>query len=102
MNDTLIEQEIIKKGLTAPRITPEEIESTIVDATYTRLPSGRTLICELTLKNGYTVRGESSCVSIDNFDQEIGEKISFADAKDKVWQLEGYLLKQRLFEELGE
>jgi len=101
MNDDLIEKEIQEKGLTAPRITPSDIEAIIIGSTYTKLPSGRTLICEITLKNGYTVRGESSCVSIDNFNQELGEKISFEDAKDKIWQLEGYLLKQKLFDELG-
>jgi hypothetical protein len=97
MNDNEIEKEICEKNLTAPRITPDLIASVIVGETYTKLPSGRTLICELTLKNGYTVRGESSCVSIENFDLELGKKISREDAKNKVWQLEGYLLKEQLF-----
>ena len=97
MNENEIEKEICEKNLTAPRITPDLIASVIVGETYTKLPSGRTLICELTLKNGYTVRGESSCVSIENFDLELGKKISREDAKNKVWQLEGYLLKEQLF-----
>lgn len=97
MNDNEIEKEICEKNLTAPRITPDLIASVIVGETYTKLPSGRTLICELTLKNGYTVRGESSCVSIENFDLDLGKKISREDAKNKVWQLEGYLLKEQLF-----
>jgi hypothetical protein len=37
--------------------------------------------------------------SIENFDQEIGERISFDDARDKIWQLEGYLLKETLYRE---
>lgn len=97
MNDNEIEKEICEKNLTAPRVTPDLIASVIVGETYTKLPSGRTLICELTLKNGYTVRGESSCVSIENFDLDLGKKISREDAKNKVWQLEGYLLKEQLF-----
>ncbi len=97
MNDTEIEKEICDKGLNAPRVTPDLIASIIIGETYTKLPSGRTLICELTLKNGYTVRGESSCVSVENFDLELGKKISREDAKNKIWQLEGYLLKERLF-----
>jgi len=97
MNDNDIEKEIQDKNLNAPRVTPDTIASVIIDETYTKLPSGRTLICELTLKNGYTVRGESSCVSIENFDLELGKKISREDAKNKVWQLEGYLLKEKLF-----
>lgn len=96
MTDEAIEQEIQAKGLTAPRLTPADIDAAIIGETFTVLPSGRTTICELTLRNGYTVRGESSCVSIENFDRELGEKISRQDAKSKVWQLEGYLLRQRL------
>ncbi len=34
MNDQLIEQEIQAKGLTAPRITPADIEANIVSAHY--------------------------------------------------------------------
>lgn len=97
MNDNDIEKEIQDKNLNAPRVSSDTIASVIIGETYTKLPSGRTLICELTLKNGYTVRGESSCVSIENFDLELGKKISREDAKGKVWQLEGYLLKEKLF-----
>ncbi len=44
------------KGLTAPRLTPQAIEAKIVNQTYTILPSGKVMVCELTLTNGYTVR----------------------------------------------
>lgn len=97
MTEDELELEIQSKKLDAPRLTPELIDSIIVGETYTVLPSKRTMVCELTLKNGFTVRGESSCVSIENFNQELGEKISKADARDKLWQLEGYLLKQSLY-----
>ena len=55
-------------------------------------------ICIITLRNGFTVTGESACASPENFDAEIGKKIARANAIDKIWPLEGYLLKQRLFE----
>lgn len=97
-SEQAIEQEIQDKGLIAPRLTPKDIDAVIVSATYTVLPRGRVTVCELTLKNGYTVRGESSCVSIENFNKELGEKIAFENARNEIWQLEGYLLKQRLFE----
>jgi hypothetical protein len=32
-------------------------------------------------------------------DREIGEKIAFANAREQIWALEGYLLKQELHEE---
>jgi len=90
-----IEQEIQDKGLNAPRLTPDAIDAKIKSKTFTKLPSGKCMICEITLQNGYTVRGEAATVSPENFDQEIGEKISFEDARDKIWQLEGYLLQEK-------
>ena len=94
-NEQIIEQEIQDKGLNAPRLTPELIDEAIVSHTFTMLPSGKTMVCEITLKNGFTVRGASSVVSPKNFDKELGEKISYADARDKVWQLEAYLLQEK-------
>jgi len=92
-------EEIIKnKNKTAPRISLEDVESVIVSETYTILPSGKCMVCELTTTNGHTVRGEASCVSIENFDDSIGRIISRDNARDKVFALEGYLLQQRLFE----
>lgn len=94
-NENEIEKEIQKKGLNAPRLTPQMIDSVIVDKTFTNLPSGKCVVCELTLKNGYSVRGESACVSVSNFDQEIGNKIALENARGKIWQLEGYLLQEK-------
>jgi len=59
MSEETVEKKIQEKGLTAPRLTPEDIDATIVGKTFTRLPSGKCMICELTLKNGFTVRGEA-------------------------------------------
>lgn len=97
-NEISIENEIQSKGLNAPRLTPDDIDEVIVSDTYTILPSGKAMICELVLQNGFSVRGESACVSRENFNEEIGRKISYENARDKVWQLEGYLLQQRLHE----
>lgn len=96
MTDRQIETEILAKGLTAPRITLDHIQSLIVEETYTVLPSGKVMVCELTLRNGYTVRGEAAVVSRANFNEEIGRKISRENAVRQIWQLEGYLLQERL------
>ena len=95
MSEVEIEKEIQDKGLNAPRLTPDDIDAAINGKTFTNLPSGKCVVCELTLQNGYTVRGESACVSVENFDQEIGNKIAFENARDKIWQLEGYLLQDK-------
>lgn len=95
--DKDIEKQIVDKGLTAPRVTIAHITSLIKDETYTKLPSGKKLVCELTLKNGFTVTGIASVVSVENFDLEIGKKISKANAINEIWPFEGYLLQETLF-----
>jgi hypothetical protein len=92
------EQTIQEKGLNAPRLTPQLIDEAIVDEAYYVFPGTTTTICRLTLKNGYSTIGESAAVSLANFDEEIGRKIARENARDKIWALEGYLLKQKLFE----
>ncbi|MFZ1569949.1 MAG: Gp49 family protein [Thiolinea sp.] len=97
-NEQNIEQQLQDKGLNAPRLSPELIDSVIESESYVVLPSGKSMICELMLRNGYSVRGESSVVRKENFDEAIGRKISRENAREKIWQLEGYLLQQRLWE----
>lgn len=53
-------------------------------------------VCCLELANGFTVTGESACASPANFNKQLGEEIAYTKAKEKVWALEGYLLKQKL------
>ncbi|EOX6727628.1 Gp49 family protein [Salmonella enterica subsp. enterica serovar Heidelberg] len=122
MNDQQIEKEIVAKGKTSPRVTPQHIDSIICyemyftaydgfagsaaenpDAVYAPievLNSAKLLtFCVLTLENGFTVTGESACASPENFDAEIGRKIARQNAVNKIWMLEGYLLKQRLHDD---
>ena len=119
MNDQQIEQEIQAKGLTAPRVTPADIEATIASEHYFTASQGvfhddsrqiyhdesafdgdkslRLLtFCVLVLRNGFTVTGESACASPENFDADLGRKIARQNAISKVWPLMGYALKERL------
>lgn len=93
-----IEQQIQAKGLTAPRLTPKLIEDAIVGTYYHVVPNTTMTLCVLTLKNGFLVTGESAAVSLENFDKDIGEQVAYKGAFEKIWALEGYLLKQNLFE----
>ncbi len=93
------EKEIKEKGLNAPRLTPESIDSVIVSEDYHVFDSSCLTVCCLTLKNGFTVSGESACASPENFNKELGQKIAKENARNKIWMLEGYLLKQKLFSE---
>lgn len=95
-DEQAIEQEIQDKGLTAPRLTPADIDATIVDEDYYVFPGTTVTACLLKLRNGYSVLGESASVSTENFDKEIGRKIARENARNKIWQLEGYLLRSKL------
>ena len=95
-SEALIEKEIQSKGLNAPRLTPDKIDSVIVKQEYYTFPGNKQTVCCLTLANGFTVVGESACVSPENYDREIGNKIAFDNARGKIWELEGYLLQASL------
>lgn len=114
VNDKEIEQEIQAKGLTAPRVTPADIEANIASEHYFTASDGVTgasdgrvgygpgsplsllTFCVLVLKNGFTVTGESACASPENFNADLGKKIARDAAVNKVWPLMGYHLKCQL------
>lgn len=96
MSEAQIESEIQAKGLTAPRVTPALLDSKIIGEQYHVFPGTTVTIALLELENGFTVTGESACASPENFDEEIGRKIARQQARDKIWALEGYLLKEIL------
>jgi len=91
-----IEKEIQAKNLNAPRLTPALIDQAIREESYYRFPGTTLTICCLTLQNGYCVTGESAAASPENFDEDIGRKIAFTKAREKIWALEGYVLRNRL------
>ena len=96
LDEQEIEQEIQDKGLNAPRLTPDLIDSKISYCQYFRVDNTTVTICAMVLKNGFTVVGKSAAVSMENFDSELGEKIAYDDAREQIWSLEGYVLKEQL------
>ena len=80
------------------KVTKDSINLKIKSADYMILPNSTVTICNLILENGFSVRGESACVHSDNFNKKIGEEIAYRDAFSKIWQLEGYLLAQKRYE----
>jgi hypothetical protein len=99
MDEKDIERMIVAKGNTlAPRLRPEDIDKVIVGLDYHHFPGTTLTVCCLKLKNGYCVTGESAAAAGDNFDEEVGRRVAYLDARMKVWPLEGYLLKQQLFD----
>lgn len=96
MNEQHIEQEIQAKGLTAPRLTPADIDATIKRVEYYHVAGTTTTVCMIVTRNGFVVTGKSACVSPENFNQSLGRRIAYDDARSRIWELEGYLLRDRL------
>lgn len=80
------------------KVTVEDVQAAIKEETYTVLPNGRTTVCQLTLHNGFTVEGMSSCVDINNFNASLGEQLAKEKALDQVWMLLGCDLAWTLYE----
>lgn len=96
-DENAIETEINDKGLNAPRLRPDDIDNAIYATDYHVFPGSQVTVCCITLRNGFNTVGESACASPENFDFELGKKIAFRNAREKIWALEGYLLKDRLW-----
>ena len=116
-SDAGIERLIQTKGKTAARVTPQDIERAITSehyftagqaveqqtAPHEQIPTSLYLLtfCVLTMRNGFTVTGESACASPENFDVQIGRAIARENAVQKIWPLLGYELHTKLAAEEG-
>lgn len=94
--ETPIKADVYRHPVSPTNVTMQGILDKIKGCTHTLMPDGRTTVCQLTLKNGYTVNGISACVHVSNYNQALGENYAYEDALNKIWQLEGYLLAEKL------
>ena len=85
---------------TATRITPADLDANIVDTEIVKhvSKSGQVLRwAVLTTRSGYAVTGRPSVsVSPENDNAELGEQIARDNARNELWPLMGYALKERL------
>ncbi len=86
----------------APSVTLQDVENAILEETYTLLPNGRTTVCQITLidngDSGFTVEGQSACVSRANYNEELGRRYAREKALEKVWAILGYQLAKDISE----
>ncbi|MDP3324229.1 MAG: Gp49 family protein [Hydrogenophaga sp.] len=111
--DDSTEQAISQAGAdVAPRVKSADVQASIVEEHYFTArdgcegacggggtyPVGLGLLtfCVLTLRNGFTVTGESACASPENFNADIGRRIARENAVAKIWPLMGYELRTKL------
>lgn len=86
-----------------PKVTQTQIDYLLDSAqTQEHIFWDKELVISYLLHNGFTILGRGACVDPRNFDLEIGRKVARQDASNKLWQLEGYLLQNKLFEKLLE
>lgn len=77
------------------RVTPDMIEVRILDETYEVRADGRTTVCEITLDNGWTERGEASCGDPADFDTERGRVAARAAAVAGLWKCFAFLAREQ-------
>jgi hypothetical protein len=92
---SLDEAKAVVATKTLPRVTEASIKDKIAEVEY--IVSKKLLtICIITMSNGFMVNGVSAPASAGNFDPEVGKRYAFDNAFKQLWQLEGYLLRQKL------
>jgi len=103
MNDQAIEQEVVAKGLTAPRVTKGQIDAMMERVQYVggRVGDTTSTVVHAFLDGDFLLAsGHSACVSPENFNADLGFSVAKdeaeAKARDQLWLLEGYVLRTTL------
>ncbi len=76
------------------KVTQEKIEALFDGASLEirRMGEKSCVMCA-TLANGFEIVVSSSCVDPANYDGAIGRRLCEEKVRDKLWELEGYLLQ---------
>lgn len=97
-----IEQRLVDAKCDAPRLSPQDIDANIQHVEYVKhVAKGGQILrwAVITTTNGFAVTGRpSAAVSVENDRQDIGESVALTNAKQELWPLMGYLLKEQLFQ----
>ena len=76
----------------APSISQEMVEDFIAEV-HTETVGDKCTVVRAVLRNGFEIVESSACVSAENYDEELGEKICLEKIRDKVWMFLGFLLQ---------
>ena len=100
MNDEAqIEQMIQDKELNAPRVTPKDLDDAMtaaLDIQYHHFPDTTVVVCCVVLANGFSLVGKAAAVSMENFDMDVGKDVAYKDAREQLWTLLRYQLREQL------
>lgn len=75
-----------------PSISKKMVDDFIAEVQVTTLGE-KTTVVRATLRNGFEIVDASSCVSPENYSEELGTEICLERIKNKVWMLLGFLLQ---------
>lgn len=75
-----------------PSVSQKMVDDFISEVHVTTLGE-KTTVVRAVLVNGFEIVDASSCVSPENYSEELGKKICLERIKGKVWMLLGFLLQ---------
>lgn len=76
----------------APSISQQMVDDFIRETEVITM-GDKTTVVRAVLRNGFEIVESSSCVSAENYDEQLGAKICLEHIKNKVWMLLGFLLQ---------
>lgn len=71
----------------------QQMVDDFIDKVESMTMGEKTTVTQITLKNGFIITESSSCVDPKNYSMEIGEEVNLEHAKNKIWELLGFLLQ---------
>lgn len=78
------------------RIAKNIPDGWIKGITYTRLPSGTAIVCEITLYSLHVVHGIACMGDMDNYDEVRGTQAAYDKAVVKVLELVAFCLHEKM------
>ncbi|NJR44024.1 hypothetical protein HC761_00700 [bacterium] len=84
--------------MSGERVTQDMIEAELDAASiqFHQFPNTTVTVAAVKLRNGFALVGHSACVSPDLFDAQVGKELALRNARDQLWSLLGFRLRDAL------
>lgn len=79
-------------------VTKEKMEADIAYVEYIKVGTA-SMICSITLVNGFIIHGGSDCVDPNMFDEKLGKEIAYKNALSQLGSILSYTEKERWYRE---
>lgn len=83
----------------APTVTEKEVDANMEDVIVRTVTEFDKPVTYVTVRmlNGFTLRESTTCVSPENYSEDVGRAICLSRIRDRVWHLLGYMLQEDLY-----